>query len=108
MKVDKARELIIELENYVAAYEAYDPTDVKEMAIKLYSESNNVGVVAKELNELGYRKEGKLVAGKRKQVKYDSNDVTAMINTVPADDDVLHDKVRKMLNKNRRRKGIVS
>ncbi len=78
------------------------------MAIKLYAEINNVNEVAKVLNEKGYRKEGKLVAGKRAQVKLSSNDVTAMLNSDIADGDQLHPIVKKVLNKNRRRKGIVT
>lgn len=58
-------------------------------------------VVANVLNEKGYRKEGKLVAGKKAEVKLGSNDVTAMLNCDIEDDDQLHPVVKKVLNKNR-------
>jgi len=78
------------------------------MAIKLYAEINNVNEVANVFNEEGYRKEGKFVAGKRVQVKLGSNDVTAMLNGDIEEGDLLHSIVKRVLNKNRRRKGIVT
>lgn len=108
MKIDDARNLIDELKEYVDAYEGYDPQGVKQMAIKLYAELNNVNAVANLLNEKGYRKDGKLVAGKRAQVKLNSNDVTKMLNSEVLEDDRLHSIVLKTLNKNRKRKGIVT
>lgn len=107
MKIDKVRNRINELQEYVDAYDNYVPVGVKQTAIKLYAESNNVSAVAKELNEQGFRKDGKLVAGKRAQVKLNSNDVTEMLNGDVDPDDLLHPKVKKVLNQNRRRKGIV-
>ena len=64
MKIEKVREQIQKLQQYVEAYEKYEPKNLKEMAVKLYAELNNVHDVAKKLNENGHRKEGKLVAGK--------------------------------------------
>lgn len=107
MKIDRVKERIKELQHYVDVYEKYEPETVKEMAIKLYAELNNVNEVAKSLNEKGYRKEGKLVAGKRARVKLESNDVTKMLNSEIEDGDQLHPIVKKVLNRNRRRKGIV-
>lgn len=107
MKIDRARELLKELNEYVDAYESYDPVSMKQIAVKLYAETNNVSAVARELNERGYRKEGKLVAGERKQVKLNSNDVTDMLIDDVDPEDELHEKVKKALNMNRRRKGIV-
>lgn len=107
MKIDKVRNRINELQEYVDAYDNYVPVGVKQMAIKLYAESNNVSAVAKELNELGFRKDGKLVAGKRAQVKLNSNDVTDLLVIKADPEDELHEMVRKVLNQNRRRKGIV-
>lgn len=108
MKIDKVRELIVEYQEYVAAYEDYQPTNVTEEAIKLYAELGNVQEVANAINEKGYRKEGRLVAGERAQVKYISNDVTKMLNSDVKDGDQLHPIVIKALNRNRRRKGIVT
>jgi len=107
MKIEKVRERIKELEGYVHAYESYEPGNMKETAVKLYAELNNVSAVAEVLNAKGYRKEGKLVAGKRAQVKLDSNDVTGMLNSEVEADDLLHSIVKKVLNQNRKRKGIV-
>lgn len=107
MKIDNVKVRIKELQEYVDAYESYVPANLKQMAIKLYAESNNVSAVARTLNEKGYRKEGKLVAGKRAQVKLLSNDVTEMLVSDVEPGDQLHDKVKKVLNQNRRRKGIV-
>lgn len=108
MKIEKVKERIKELQKYVDAYAIYEPVTMKQMAIKLYAELNNVSDVAKLLNEQGYRKEGKLVAGKRAQVKLDSNDITEMLISDVEDGDVLHGIVKKVLNQNRRRKGIVT
>lgn len=107
MKIENVRERIKELQAYVDAYDCYDPVGVEQMAVKLYAETNNVSAVAKALNELGYRKEGKLVAGKRAQVKLNSNDVTEMLIGEVDLVDELHEMVKKALNRNRRRKGIV-
>ena len=107
MKIDKVKERIKELQHYVEVYEKYEPKTMKQMAIKLYAEFNNVSEVANVLNEKGYRKEGKLVAGKRAQVKLDSNDVTKMLNSDIEDGDQLHPIIKRVLNRNRRRKGIV-
>lgn len=107
MKVDKVRERIEELQAYVNAYDAYEPNNMKQLAIKLYAETNNVSEVAKALNEQGYRKEGKLVAGKRAQVKINSNDVTDMLVSDVDPEDELHEIVKKVLNQNRRRKGVI-
>ena len=96
-----ARQQIKDFQEYVDAYEIYDPTNMKEMSIKLYAEINNVSGVAKALNEMGYRKDGKLVAGKTAKVKLDSNDVTEMIISEVAEDDYLHSMVKKVLNRNR-------
>lgn len=107
MKIEDAKNLILELQEYVNVYEGYQPKNMKEMTIKLYAELNNVNEVAKALNEKGYRKEGKLVAGERAQVKLISNDVTEILNDDVTEGDQLHEIVKKVLNKNRRRKGIV-
>lgn len=107
MKIDKVKERIEELQAYVNAYDGYDPVTMKQKAIKLYAETNNVSAVAKELNEQGYRKEGKLVAGKRAQVKINSNDVTDMLVSDVDPEDELHEIVKKVLNQNRRRKGVI-
>lgn len=107
MKIETAKKLIKEYQNYIDIYESYEPKNMKQMAIKLYAELNNVNKVANKLNELGYRKDGKLVAGKRAKVKLNSNDVTEIINSDVDDDDPLHLIVKKILNKNRKRKGIV-
>ncbi|MEK4024465.1 hypothetical protein [Sporosarcina sp. FSL W7-1283] len=107
MKIDKARERIKDLQDYVDAYEGYEPGNVKQHAVKLYAETTNVQTVATSLNELGYRREGKLVAGKQAQVKIISNDVTEMLNGKAEEGDQLHLFVQKILNQNRKRKGIV-
>lgn len=107
MKVEKVRERIKELQEYVDAYDNYEPEGMKETAIKLYAELNNVNAVARELNEQGFRKLGKLVAGKRAEVKLNSNDVTEMLNGEVEDYDLLHHIVKRVLNQNRKRKGIV-
>ncbi|MCT2535699.1 hypothetical protein NC661_06495 [Aquibacillus koreensis] len=106
MKIQKAKELNVELQEYVKAYESYQPKDVKEEAVKLYAELENVNMVAKELNEKGYRKDGKLVAGKVRQMKIESNDVTAMLDSSSNPGDRLHEIVKKTLSRNRKRKGI--
>lgn len=107
MKIEKVRERIKELQEYVDAYDNYKPEGAKEVAVKLYAETNNVSAVAKELNEAGHRKLGKLVAGKRAQVKLNSNDITEMLNSEVEAYDLLHSIVKKVLNQNRKRKGIV-
>lgn len=107
MKIEDAKERIKELQHYVNVYEDYEPQNVKQMAVKLYAELNNVNKVANKLNELGYRKDGKLLAGKRAKVKLNSNDVTKMILSEVEQEDQLHLIVKKILNKNRKRKGIV-
>lgn len=107
MKIDKVRERVKELQKYVDVYDDYVPVGLKQTAVKLYAESNNVSAVAKELNEHGFRKDGKLVAGKRAQVKLNSNDVTDLLISDADPGDELHEMVRKVLNQNRRRKGIV-
>lgn len=103
MKVDKAKKLIKELEDYVEAYENYYPKNKKQEAIKLYAELENVGIVAKMLNEKGYRKDGRPVAGKVRKVKLDSNDVTELLTGEVEESDKLHKIVKKTLKKNRRR-----
>lgn len=108
MKVEDAKKRIKEYQKYVNAYENYVPESITQMAVKLYAELNNVGAVAERLNELGYRKEGRLVAGKRREVKLYSNDVTALLISEPAADDEFHPMIIRILNKNRRRKGIVT
>lgn len=107
VKIEDAKERIKELQHYVNVYEDYEPQNVKQMAVKLYAELNNVNKVANKLNELGYRKDGKLLAGKRAKVKLNSNDVTKMILSEVEQEDQLHLIVKKILNKNRKRKGIV-
>lgn len=107
MKIDEAKQLVDEMKEYIKIYENYHPENMKEEAIKLYAEVENVNSVAKILNEKGYRKEGKLVAGKRAQVKIESNDVTEILSTEINDGDQLHPIVKKALNRNRRGKGIV-
>ena len=107
MKIEDAKERIKELQHYVNVYEDYEPQNVKQMSVKLYAELNNVNKVANKLNELGYRKDGKLLAGKRAKVKLNSNDVTKMILSEVEQEDQLHPIVKKILNKNRKRKGIV-
>lgn len=106
MKIEDAKERIKELQHYVNVYEDYEPQNVKQMAVKLYAELNNVNKVANKLNELGYRKDGKLLAGKRAKVKLNSNDVTKMILSEVEQEDQLHLIVKKILNKNRKRKGV--
>lgn len=106
MKIEKARERIKHLQEYVDSYDQYQPKGMKEMAIKLYAELNNVSEVAKLLNDEGYRKEGKLVAGKRGQVKLISNDITDIINGEVAEEDHLHSEIKRILKQNRKRKGI--
>lgn len=106
MRIDKARELITHLQQYVESYEQYDPTAMKQKAVKLYAELNNVSEVAKLLNDEGYRKEGKLVAGKRGQVKLISNDITDIINGEVEEEDHLHSEIKRILKQNRKRKGI--
>jgi len=108
VKIEDAKERIKELQHYVNVYEDYEPQNVKQMAVKLYAELNNVNQVATALNEKGYRKEGKLVAGKRAQVKFNSNDVTKMLISEVDNGDQLHPIVKRILNRNRRRKGIVN
>lgn len=108
VKIEDAKERIKELQHYVNVYEDYEPQNVKQMAVKLYAELNNVNQVATALNEKGYRKEGKLVAGKRAQVKLNSNDVTKMLISEVDNGDQLHPIVKRILNRNRRRKGIVN
>lgn len=108
MKIDEAKQLVDEMKEYIKIYESYNPESMKEEAIKLYAEVENVNAVATALNEKGYRKEGKLVAGKRAQVKLDSNDVTEILTSHIEDGDQLHPIVKKALNRNRRRKGIVT
>ena len=107
MKIETAKERIKLMQDYVDAYESYNPLTMKQKAIKLYAELNNVSEVAKLLNEEGYRKEGRLVAGKRAQVKLNSNDVTELLISDIDPGDKLHEQVKKILNQNRRRKGIV-
>lgn len=107
MKIDEARELIRDYEEYIKAYESYEVANLKQETIKLYAEMNNVSAIATELNEMGYRKPGKLVAGKRREVKFTSNDVTKLLDGDVDPDDQLHELVKKALNRNRRRKGIV-
>ena len=107
MKVEQAKQLIQKYQEYVDAYENYHPSNMKQTAIKLYAELNNVSEVAHKLNDLGYRKDGKLVAGKRGQVKLISNDVTELLNSEVDPNDQLHPIVKKILNRNRRRKGVV-
>lgn len=108
MKIDEAKKMIEELQSYVTIYDSYQPENVKEDAIKLYAELENVNGVARRLNDMGYRKEGRLVAGKRAQVKIESKDVTELINAQMEPGDQLHPIVKKALNRNRRRKGIVT
>lgn len=107
MKIETVKQRIKEYQYYIDVYENYEPKNLKQMAIKLYAELNNVQQVANKLNEIGYRKEGKLVAGKRAKVKLTSNDVTELLNSKVEDGDLLHPIVKKILNKNRKRKGIV-
>jgi hypothetical protein len=107
VKIDKARELIKECQEYITVYESYEPKNVKQVAVKLYAELENVSKVAKTLNDKGYRKDGKPVAGRISQVKLDSNDVTRILMSEPDEGDQLHMFVRKALKRNRRRKGIV-
>lgn len=108
MKVEQAKERILFLQSYVDAYNSYTPEDMTEHAVKLYAELNNVQSVADALNAAGFRKEGKEVAGKRAQVKLISNDVTDMLTGEVGDGDQLHEIVKSILKKNRRRKGIVN
>jgi len=108
MQIEKVEKRIGELQEYIDTYEIYQPVNMKEIAIRLYTEINNVNEVTNALNEKGYRKEGKLVAGKRIQVNLGINDVTAMLNCNIEDGDQLHPIVKKVLNKNKRRKGIVT
>lgn len=107
MKVEKARERIKELQEYVDAYDSYVPIGIKQRAVKLYAETNNVSAVAKALNAKGFRKEGKLVSGKRAQVKLTSNDITDELIGSVDPEDKLHEMVKKVLNQNRRRKGVI-
>lgn len=106
MRIDEAKEQIVLNQEFIDAYEKYDPQNVKQETVKLYAELGSVQKVAQKLNKLGRRKEGKLVAGKRAQVKYISNDVTILINDVVDDNDELHPMIKKTLNRNRKRKGI--
>lgn len=108
MKIEEAKQLIKECQEYIRSYDDYEPNTMKQNAIKLYAEYENVSAVAAALNEKGYRMPGKLVAGKRGKVKLTSNDVTKMIDSDINSDDLLHPIVKKALNQNRRRKGIVT
>lgn len=106
MKIEEARELIEICQEYIDVYESYDPVTLKENAIKLYAEHQNVTIVTNTLNEMGFRKTGKLVAGKRAEVKFLSNDITKIIDSDIEPDDLLHPIVKRYLNRNRRRKGV--
>lgn len=108
MKIKQAKERIEFLQGYVDAYNAYEPQSMIEHAVKMYAELNNVQSVADALNAMGFRKEGKEVAGKRAQVKLISNDVTDMLTGEVGEGDRLHEVVKSILKKNRRRKGIVN
>lgn len=98
MKISEAQKRIKEYQEYLQSYKDYKPNALKEHAIKLYAELEHVGKIANKLNEMGFRVEGKKEGS---QVKLTSNDVTAMIDTTPDQDDTLHIIVRKALNKNR-------
>ncbi|MCC2430682.1 hypothetical protein LKL81_26075 [Bacillus paranthracis] len=98
MKISEVRKRIKEYQEYLQLHNEYKPNDMKEHAIKLYAELQNVGKVATHLNEMGFRLEGKKEGN---QVKLTSNDVTALIDTKPDPNDKLHFIVRKALNKNR-------
>lgn len=106
MKIEEAKELIKKCEEYLHAYENYEVNNLKQEAIKLYAELNNVNAIAGILNEKGYRKPGKLVAGKRRDVKLNSNDVTKLLDSDIDPDDKLHEIVKKTLRRNRKIKGV--
>lgn len=106
MKVSEATEQIERLQLYVSAYEGYEATTMKQIAVKTYAELNNVSKVTSHLNDLGYRKQGRVVAGKTKEVKLETNDVTDILNGPVDEGDQLHELVKKILRQNRKRKGV--
>lgn len=106
MKISEAKEQIERLQLYVSAYEEYEATTMKQIAVKTYAELNNVSKVTSRLNDLGYRKQGRVVAGKTKEVKLETNDVTDILNGPVDEGDQLHELVKKILRQNRKRKGV--
>lgn len=106
MKISEAKEQTERLQLYISNYEEYEATTMKQIAVKMYAELNNIRKVTSHLNELGYRKKGRVVAGKTKEVKLETNDVTDILNGPVDEGDQLHELVKKILRQNRKRKGV--
>ena len=106
IKISEAKEQIERLQLYVSVYEEYEAATMKRIAVKKYAELSNVSKVTSHLNEEGYRKQGRIVAGKTKEVKLETNDVTDILNGPVDEGDQLHELVKKILRQNRKRKGV--
>ena len=97
--VDKAEEYIQSLkaeikriEDFVELAENYQADTFEKKVIKEYAYIGSVTNVAKKMNDLGHRIDGR---------KLDSNDISAIIKSKPIDD--LHRIVRDSFNNQKKR-----
>ncbi|MGF9821432.1 MULTISPECIES: hypothetical protein [Brevibacillus] len=91
MKLSDAKKLIVELQHYVNLVEKYQPATFETRVIYEYALHENVNEVAKIMNDLGFRVDGR---------KITSSDVSAVLKQSPIDE--LHQIVSKNFKRNKR------
>jgi hypothetical protein len=88
MKIEEAKERIVELESFIKTLENYNADSFEKESLKLYVQLEIVSKVAEELNKKGYR------IGERKVI---SKDVSDIIRSKPIDE--MHSMAKKMFNR---------
>lgn len=92
MEINELREKIKKIEQYIEIIESYDPITIKERAIKLYVQKENVNEVARHLNSLGFRLGNRKFLGK---------DISDFIRGNPQSE--LHLIAAQIFNRNRKK-----
>lgn len=93
MTIDEALKEIEDLKKYIKMLEEYQPVNFEQEAIKLYVELESVTKAAVELNNKGYKVNGRKVISK---------DVSDLIRAKKANDD-LQELAKKMFSRNKKR-----
>jgi nitrogen regulatory protein PII len=90
MKIDEAKERIVELESFIQALENYNADTFEKESLKLYVQLESVSKVADELNKKGYQ------IGNRKVI---SKDVSDVIRSKPVDE--MHRMAKRIFKRKR-------
>lgn len=85
--LEQAKKDLAVIQEYVDLIENYQPKSLTQHVISVYSRCGNIARTASYLNEQGFRIDGRLI---------EPADVSEMIRSKPAKDDLLHKKVREL------------